>query len=100
MASQISGVITVTTAGTAVRGPDIGGTFLIKPDPGNTGTYCYIGNDGAGDVASTTGFKLSKNEGAVVIVVQSLYDVWFDSDTNGDKLTWLKIESTSGGVVV
>ena len=96
MAEAKSGVIAVTTAGTAVQGPDTGpGEYIIGADPANTG-FIYVGNDGAGDVASTNGFKLGA--GSVVIVVAgSLSAYWFDSSVNGEKATWLK--AAPGGAV-
>lgn len=90
--SLLSGVITITTAGTAEAGPDTGtGTFMILPDPANTGAYCYVGNDGADDVSSTTGLKLAAHDPA--IFTGNLNTVYFDVTTSGDKLTWLKTSS-------
>jgi hypothetical protein len=93
---QLSGVITVTTAGTAVQGPDIaawrpaeqGGGFLLSTPAANTGLI-YIGNDGAGDVASTTGYERGAGEQAFV-TCSNLNEVWFDASVSGEKITWLK----------
>lgn len=91
MALLLSGQITVSTAGTEVAGPDTGpGEFLIKFDPGNTGATVYVGNDGAGALSSTTGFKLEKGE-QCILTVTNLNKVMFDVATNGDKIDWLKI---------
>lgn len=93
MAYTLSGVITVTTAGTAVTGPDTGpGTFFIKPDDAATGAYVYIGNV-SGDVASTNGLKLPKAHPGIYVTVSSLNKLYFDATTNGDKLSWLKVEN-------
>ena len=56
---QMSGQITVTTAGTEVQGPDISlpNGVYIKALAGNTGVM-YVGNNGSGVVSSTTGFQL------------------------------------------
>jgi hypothetical protein len=92
----ISGVITVTTAGTAVQGPDAapwrpveaGGGFFISALGANTGLI-YIGNDGAGDVASTNGYEL-KAGNQIFLACSNLNEVWFDSSVNGEKCSWLK----------
>ena len=93
MANQISGQITVTTAGTAVAGTSSiqPGLFEFSPVPGNTGTYCYIGNDGADDVSSSTGYTISKSGSPLVMAVNDLSQIYFDSDTNGDKIQWVRI---------
>ncbi len=85
-----SGQITVATAGAAVQGPATGGLLVaVKALAGNTGLV-YIGNDSAGDVTSANGFELSAGEG--VVVRKSLDAFWFDAATNGDKLSWLKLD--------
>jgi hypothetical protein len=95
MAVTRSGQITVTTAGTAVAGPDTGpGTFQLCPVPANTGATVYVGNDGANDVASTTGFPLQSGQSAVV-TVPNLNTVYFDVTANGDKVAWLRIDQAS-----
>jgi hypothetical protein len=88
--AALSGQITVTTAGTEVQGTDVktpNGVF-IKALAGNTGVV-YVGNDGAGAVASTTGFQLSAGD-VILVQVSNLRDLWFDSASNGDKFCWLK----------
>lgn len=88
----MSGRITVTTAGTAVAGPNLSGTFLLMADPGNTGTYMYIGNDGANDVTSANGYPVEKGD-KDRLWEGNLANLRVDSDTNGDKLAYLKISS-------
>ena len=101
MAQQVSGQVTVSTAGTAVAGPDIeGGVFQFQANPANTGTYCYVGSDGAGDVSSTTGFTLKKGQNTLILVVSNLDRLYFDSDTNGDKVDWIRLDKSSGDAVV
>ena len=57
-----SGQITVTTAGTAVRGPDVPGSiFAFSAHPANNGEPVWLGNDGNNDVSSATGFPLAKS---------------------------------------
>jgi hypothetical protein len=98
MAYTISGVITIATAGTALPGPDTGpGTFFIKPDDAASGAYVYIGNVSA-DVASTNGLKLPKAHPGIYMTVSSLDQVYFDVTTNGDKLTWLRVEGENQGI--
>jgi len=102
MATAVSGFITVATAGTAVAGPASGpGTFQLIANPANTGTYMYIGDDGAGDVAAGNGFPLSKTLGNVMVVVcgpDGLQGYYFDADTSGDDIVYLQIAGEGDGV--
>ncbi len=86
-----SGIITVTTAGTAVQGPATNinkyQQFLIKAHPNNTDTV-WVGNDGAGDVAATNGFPINPGETATVRDL-NLNNLWFDADVSGEKICWL-----------
>lgn len=86
---KFSGQVTVTTAGTAVQGPDVDcpGGVIVRALAANTGKM-YVGNDGAGDVASTTGFELDASE-KVYIPVSNLKDLWVDSSVNGEKVCWV-----------
>jgi hypothetical protein len=86
----MSGVITVTTAGTAVNGTDanLPNGVYIKAAIANTGNM-YVGNDGAGDVASTNGFELDAGD-VILVQVRNLKDLWFDSSVNGEKVCWIK----------
>lgn len=85
-----SGVITVTSAGTAVQGPSVSGAaaVAVKAHPDNSDTV-WVGNDGAGDVAATNGFPLNPGEG--VVVPGDLENYWFDADVSGEKLCWLVV---------
>ena len=89
MAKTYSGQITVTTAGTAIIGTstDTYTGFFIRALSGNTGNI-YIGNDGADDVASTTGFELAPGD-QVYIEAPNLNELYFDAATSGDKVSWL-----------
>lgn len=92
MAAQLSGQVTVTTAGTAVQATAIAGTrFVIKALPANTGVM-YIGSDGSGDVASTNGFPLSANEAVELTLPDTLAALWVDASVNGEKVAWLRVE--------
>ena len=91
-----SGVITVTTAGEAVRGPDSGpGEFFIKADPENTG-YIYVGNDGAGAVSEDSGFKLAASDAPTGVATDNLNNIWFDASVSGEKASWLRIGERPG----
>jgi len=85
-----SGLITVTTAGTAVRGPNAPnpGGFYLKAHPDNTDTI-WLGNDGADDVSSTTGYPLDPGE-QMIVAVANLNQLWFDAEVSGEKACWHK----------
>ena len=88
--SAICGQITVTTAGTEVQGGNVpltNGVF-IKALGANTGKM-YVGNDGAGAISSTTGYELASGE-VIIIQVDNLNKLWFDSSVNGEKVCWMK----------
>lgn len=92
MAHAFSGQVTVATLGTAVQfGTAIAvRKYVLLADPANTGDYMYFGNDGAGDVSLTTGLPIKKGDPPVVTRFAPK-DMWVDTDTNGDKLCWLKV---------
>ena len=86
----LSGQITVTTAGTAVQGTNIGlanGVYL-KADPDNTDAV-FVGNDGADDVTNANGFPLGVGE-TILVQVSNLNMLWFDADVSGEKICWLR----------
>lgn len=85
-----SGQITVTTAGTAVKGTfSTAKVVAVKAHPDNADTV-WVGNDDAGDVTASNGFPLDPGEG--LVLTGGLSDVWFDADANGDKICWLVVE--------
>lgn len=90
----LSGQITVTTAGTAVRGDSQRGmTFLLAAHPDNTDTV-WVGSDEAAspDVSATIGFPLSSaGTPTAVIDTHNLNNIWFDADVSGEKVCWLRI---------
>lgn len=100
MASFKSMVVTVTTAGTAVRMSSSElwvKKIIIRPAAANTGNI-FVGNDGAGDVAIGTGLELEPADPPVVIGdielggkddYFNLKDMWVDSSVNGEKLSVL-----------
>jgi len=96
--TQTAWVVTVTTAGTAVQGPDTGsGTFSIVASEANTGNYVYVGNDGADDISATTGYPLKKDLNPIIQTVSNMNQQWFDAGTNGDKVVLFKLQSAQEG---
>ena len=102
MANLTSGVINVTTAGTAVAGPGTTspGWYAFTAHGGNSGTYVYIGNDGADDVASTTGFKLDVDDILYLHVSEDLAHLYFDVDTSGDDVCYIKVAGPAFGAAI
>ncbi len=90
--SAISGQKTVTTAGTAeaLGTALIHGPLMIKALLTNTNNV-YIGNDGAGDVASGNGIELDAGEVVVFNHVGSLANLIIDVDTNGEGVSWISL---------
>ncbi len=100
MAQFKSIVVTVTTAGTAVRvsSSDLHvKKIIVRPAAANTGNI-FLGNDGAGDVALGTGLEMEPADPALVIGdleiagkddTINLKDLWVDSSVNGEKLSVL-----------
>ena len=91
--TALSGIITITTAGTAQQGPAAPSSahlFAIKAHPDNTDTV-WVGNDGAGDVAAANGFPLNPGEG-LVVAISTLSAYWFDVDQDGEKICWFLVQ--------
>ena len=88
--SGLCGQITVTTAGTAVQGPDVTLTngVWIKALPENTGNVA-CGNDGADDITMSNGFVLEAGD-LILEQVSNLNELWFDSAENLDGFCWSK----------
>jgi len=92
-ASPLTGQVTVTTAGTAVQGSSIASPngFMIFMKPANT-SYGYVGNTGAGDVASTNGVIMDATKIPVIVVgVDNLDKLWFDAAVSGEGFSWMKM---------
>lgn len=88
---QLSGQITITTAGTAVQGPHVEGHyFAVKAYPANVGTV-WVGNNGSNDVDSNNGFPLDPGEG-VEVFARTLAALYFDAANSSDKVCWVRVE--------
>lgn len=83
----ITGIVTVTTAGTEVTGPtqENTGGYLLKSHPANTDTV-WVMTVGA---AKTAGFPLDLGE-TVYVNVLNLNQLDFDADVSGEKICWIK----------
>ena len=90
--TAISGQKTVAAAGTAeaLGTALIHGPLMIKALLANTNNV-YIGNDGAGDVASGNGIELDSGEVAVFNHVCTLANLIVDVDTNGEGVSWIAL---------
>jgi hypothetical protein len=64
---------------------------MVKALPSNTGTV-YVGNDGAGDVASTNGLALSAGDAVVFAWVSSLSALMVDSAVNAEGVSWIMLD--------
>ncbi len=92
-ASPLTGQVTVTTAGTAVQGSSIASPngFMIFMKPSNT-SYGYIGNNGAGDVASNNGVVMDATKIPIIVAgVDNLNKLWFDVAVSGEGFSWMKL---------
>ena len=91
-----SGRTTVATAGTAVALSAVSrrvGRIRIEALLGDAGV-CYVGNDGASDVSSATGFVLypataSRSGNYVEFECIDMADIYVDAATNGDGVCWI-----------
>jgi hypothetical protein len=87
-----SGQKTVTTAGTAeaLGTQIIQGPLMVKALENNTGLV-YVGNDGTGDVSSSTGMPLSAGDSIVFDWVGALGSLLVDAAVNGEGVAWLML---------
>ncbi len=89
----LSGVKTVTAAGTAERlhaGLMVNGPVMVKALLGNSATV-YVGNVN-GDVDSSNGLPLAAGEVLILHQVGNLMEVWLDAAVNGEGAAWLRLE--------
>jgi hypothetical protein len=89
----LSGLKAVTTAGTALAlgSQQIAGPILVKALTTNTGLV-YVGNDGAGDVASTNGYPLAAGDQVIFDHVANLANIMVDSAVNGEGVAWIALK--------
>lgn len=88
----LSGQITVTTAGTAVKGTnEPGRLFSIIAHPDNTDTV-WIGNDGSEDITNLNSYPLNAAGSPIILALANLNQVWVDADVNAGKVCWIKLE--------
>ena len=87
--ANLTQLITVTTAGTPVQGPDVSspGRWTLKADPANTGNVWFMF---WGQTAEAKGFPLAAGE-PMLLAVENLSDIGFDADTSGDKIRAVKM---------
>jgi len=85
--SDFTGIITITTAGTEVPGPDVSGPngFYITGHPSNTGNVWIMFTG----VAKTSGYCLDAMQ-SILVRVANLSNLDFDADVNGEKLCYIK----------
>lgn len=85
---------TVAAAGTAeaLGTQYINGPLAVKALDTNGGKI-YIGNDGAGDVASTNGLVLLSGEVIIFDYVGNLGSILIDSSVNGEGVAWLALNA-------
>ena len=90
--TAISGQNTVAAAGTAeaLGSTDIFGPLMVKALEDNVGV-CYLGNDGAGDVASTNGVVLAAGDMVVFDYVGNLGSIMLDAANNDDGVAWIRL---------
>lgn len=88
----ISGQKNVTASGTAeaLGTQTLNCGLRVKAKPTNTGLI-YVGNDGLGDVDSTTGYILSANEEVVLARVPNLESVYIDSSVSGEGVSFIAL---------
>ena len=89
----ISGQNTVAAAGTAeaLGTGRVNGALRVKALSTNSGLV-YVGNDGADDVTSANGFELSASDEVIFAYVGNLEDLYIDSATNDDGVSWIILE--------
>jgi hypothetical protein len=90
--AAISGQETVDAAGTAqaLGTQVIQGPLMVKALDANAGLV-YLGNDGAGDVASTNGINMAAGDVVVFDHVGNLSSLMLDAANNDDGVAWLML---------
>jgi len=86
---DLTQIITVTTAGTPVQGPNVDNPngWLLKAGADNTDTVYFMFY---GQTKSTKGFPLNAGE-AIILPVRNLSSLGFDADVSGEKIHAAKL---------
>ena len=94
--AALSGQKAIATAGTELAlvaaSQIVQCPVAIRAMSANTG-YMYIGHDGAGAVASTTGYQLAAGDQIILQYVYDLYEIFVDSSVNGEAVCWLLLSA-------
>lgn len=87
--ADLTQIITVTTVGTSVQGPAVTnpGGWILKASPANVGSVWFFFH---GQTKALKGFPLAVGE-SMMVPVESLADLDFDADTNGNKIHAAKL---------
>jgi len=84
------GQITVSTAGTAVQGPNVtigpGKELCVTYHPGNAGDI-YIGNSST-SATSTDGIILNAVGQSIWLKISNVNLIWVNASVSGDKVMW------------
>lgn len=82
-------IITVTSAGTPVPGPDVDNPngWILKASPDNTDTVWYMF---LGQTKAAKGFPLNAGE-AMIVPARNLNQLSFDADVSGEKIHAAKL---------
>jgi hypothetical protein len=95
----LSGQKTITTAGAAeaLGSEPVNGSLTVKALAANTGLIFIgndgVGNDGAGDVASDTGFQLAAGEQITFEFTGNLANLRLDAAVNGEGVCWIMLSN-------
>ncbi len=85
-----AGVITVTTAGTRVQGPDVpGAAFQLQAMPATT--IAYVGDVTVSATVGCCPLRGTTIGNQLVIEVPNLSLLYFDAAVNGEKVSWIRI---------
>lgn len=84
-----SGTITIASAGTSERGPNVlvGRGVYLRAHPDNT-QEAYVGYADS-EVSDTTGYPLPAAGDSILLRVPNLNVLWFDANTDGQKICWI-----------
>ncbi len=92
MSKVLSGQKTIAAAGTAeaLGSLQVDCGIIIRALDTNTGVVA-IGNDGAGDVTTSNGLRLTAGQATIFEHVANLADIIVDSAVNGEGVSWQRL---------